>query len=74
MVISQKLIKVIVFQLCHFKDIDAEIECHPLESDTWGGPPPSPPRSYATGLIINKAHSRDSSRLRLLAMDLLIRK
>ena len=49
MAISQKLIKIIAFRLCHFEDIDAEIECHPLESDTRGGPPPSPPRSYATG-------------------------
>ena len=48
MAISQKLIKIIAFRLCHFEDIDAEIECHPLESDTRGGPPPSPPRSYAT--------------------------
>ena len=49
MAISQKLIKIIAFRLCHFEDIDSEIECHPLESDTRGGPPPSPPRSYATG-------------------------
>ena len=49
MAISQKLIKIIAFRLCHFEDIDAEIECHPLESDTRGGPPPPPPRSYATG-------------------------
>ena len=50
MAISQKLIKIIAFRLCHFEDIDAEIECHPLESDTRGGPPP---RSYATELSMS---------------------
>ena len=37
--------------MCHFEDINAEIDRHPLESDTQGGPHPLPPRSYATGLI-----------------------
>ena len=37
--------KIIAFRLCHFEDIDAEIECHPLESDTRGVPSP---RRYAT--------------------------
>ena len=40
MVIYQNLIKIIAFRLCNFEDIDAQIECHPLESDTRGGPPP----------------------------------
>ena len=40
MVIYQNLIKIIAFRLCNFEDIDAKIECHPLESDTRGGPPP----------------------------------
>ena len=48
MALSQKLIKIIAFRLCHFEDIDAEIECHPLESDTRGRAAPPPPRSYAT--------------------------
>ena len=51
MAISQKLIKIIAFRLCHFEDIDAEIECHPIESDTRGGPPPRPP--VATPLTIS---------------------
>ena len=33
MAISQILIKIIVFHLCHFEHIDAEIDCHPLESE-----------------------------------------
>ena len=50
MAISQKLIKIIAFRLCHFEDIDAEIECHPLESDTRGrAAPPRPP--VATPLL-----------------------
>ena len=40
MVIYQNLIKIIAFRLCNFEDIDAQIECPPLESDTRGGPPP----------------------------------
>ena len=45
--ISRKLIKIITSTLCHFEDIDLQIECHPLESDIRGGPPPAPP-SYAS--------------------------
>ena len=48
MKISQKLRKIITPGLCHFEDIDVGIECHPLESDTRGGPHPPPPPPYAT--------------------------
>ena len=43
MTVSRKLINIITSSLCHFEDINLEIECHPLESDTRGGPPPRPP-------------------------------
>ena len=64
--ISQKLIKIIALCLCLFEDIDAEIECHPLESDTRDGPPP---HRYATAYNSQKNGSGKIEIIMLATLD-----